>query len=82
MAVVGDPRFLDAGGILTYGPTAEQFARLAARYIDAILRGANPAKLPIEQPAEFALGISLVSARALGLDVPASVLARATEVIR
>lgn len=82
MAVVGDPRFLDSGGILTYGPAVDQFPRLAARYIDRILRGANPAKLPIEQPAEFALGISLVSARALRLDVPASVLARATEVIR
>ena len=82
MAVVGDPRFLDAGGIISYGPSVDEFPSLAARYIDRILRGANPAKLAIEQPAQFALGISLASAKALGLDVPASMLARATEVIR
>ena len=82
MAVVGDPRFLDAGGLVTYGPSLDQYPALAARYIDKILRGADPGKLAIEQPAKFTLGISLVSAKALELEIPASVLARADEVVR
>lgn len=82
MALVGDPRFLDAGGLITYGPSVDQYPPLTARYIDRILRGADPAKLAIEQPAKFALGINLVSARALGLEISASLLARADQVIR
>jgi len=82
MAMVGAPTLLDAGGLLTYGPSSTQYPVLVARYVDRILRGAAPGGLPIEQPTKFELGLSLVSARALGLDVPASVLSRADEVVR
>jgi putative tryptophan/tyrosine transport system substrate-binding protein len=79
---VGPARFLDAGGLLTYGAPFNQFAALTARYIDQVLRGANPAKLPIEQPAKFELGVNLKSAKALGLTIPQSLLLRADEVIK
>ncbi|HVF64669.1 MAG TPA: ABC transporter substrate-binding protein [Casimicrobiaceae bacterium] len=82
LAIVGGPTLLDAGGLLTYGPATAQYSILVARYVDRVLRGANPAKLPIEQPTKFELGISVVSAKALGIEIPASVLARADEVIR
>jgi putative tryptophan/tyrosine transport system substrate-binding protein len=82
LAIVGAARFLDAGGLLTYGASFDQYPALTARYVDKILRGANPAKLAIAQPTKFDLGISLASAKALGLEVSASLLARADEVIR
>ncbi len=50
LAIVGGARYLPANGLLSYGPTTAQYARITARYVDAILRGANPAVLPIEQP--------------------------------
>jgi len=60
---------------------AESYAR-AADYVDRILRGAKPAELPIEQPAKFKLVINLKTAKALGLDIPESILVRADEVIK
>ena len=66
LAIVGGARYLDAGGLLTYGPSFDQYPGLTARCVDRILRGANPAKLVIEQPAKFDLGISLVAAKMLG----------------
>ena len=73
--------FVDAGGLLSYGPLAqERFARLAA-YVDRILRGARPGDLPVEQPSTFELVLNLKAARGLGIDIPASLRLRADQVI-
>jgi len=81
MSIAGPAQFLDAGGLLTYGAPFTQFIALTARYIDQVLRGANPAKLPIEQPTKFELGVNLKMAKALGLTIPQSLLLRADELI-
>lgn len=82
LAIVGDPSYLPVNGLLSYGPTRLQYARITARYVDAILRGASPAGLPIEQPAKFDLAISVRTAKALGITVPPSLLLRADSVIQ
>ena len=73
--------FATHGGLITYGPDITSQYRRAAGYVDRILRGAKPADLPVQAPTRYDLVVNLKTAKALGLDVPASVLSRADEVI-
>lgn len=80
-AIFGLRIFVEAGGLMAYGPSLSDMSRIAAGYVDKILKGANPAELPVERSTASEIIINLRTARALSLDIPQSLLSRADEVI-
>jgi putative tryptophan/tyrosine transport system substrate-binding protein len=80
-AIYGGREFVDAGGLIFYGPSFEDIYRRFATYADKIFKGAKPADLPVEQPTRFEMIVNVRAAKAIGLAVPEALLARADEVI-
>ena len=74
--------YIEAGGLIAYTPNYDDLFRRAASYVDKILKGTKPGELPIEQPTRFHLLVNLKTARALGLKMPPTLLARADEVVQ
>ena len=80
-AVHGHRTWVDNGGLISYGPDLLAIARLAAGYVDRVLKGEKPADLPVQAPTKYELVVNLKTAKTLGLELPASLLSRAHEVI-
>ena len=80
-AMTGFREAAEAGSLIFYGPSLPDLFRRTAEFVDKILRGTKPSEIPVEQPTKFELVINLKTAKALGLEVPPSLLARADEVI-
>jgi putative ABC transport system substrate-binding protein len=80
-AIYASKEFVEAGGLVAYGPSYPDLYRRAAAYVDKVLKGEKPANLPVEQPIKFELTINLKAAKALGITIPPSLLGRADEVI-
>jgi putative tryptophan/tyrosine transport system substrate-binding protein len=77
----GTRDYVEAGGLMSYGPNFPDLFRRAADYVDKILHGTKPGDIPVQQPVKFDLVVNLTTAKALGLDLPPTLLARADEVI-
>jgi len=75
------PTFVTQGGLMSYGPNVGNLFKQASSYIDRILKGARPGDLPIERPTHFYTAVNLRTARSLGVTIPSSLLAQATQVI-
>ena len=80
-SMYGSGEYVDAGGLMSYGPSVPDLARRAAAFVDKILKGAKPADLPVEQPNKYELVVNLNTAKALGITIPESILLRAERVI-
>jgi len=80
-AIYESREFVDAGGLISYGPSVPALQRRAADYVSMIFKGSNPGDLPVEQPTRFEMVISIKTAKALGLNLPQSVVMRADELI-
>ena len=81
-AIYADKDYVEAGGLISYGPSLPDLYRRAASYVDKILKGRKPADLPVEQPTKFELAINLKAAKQIGLTIPPNVLVRADKVIK
>jgi putative tryptophan/tyrosine transport system substrate-binding protein len=81
-AIYSGRGWVEAGGLMSYGPSLSHMFRLAATYVDRILKGAKPADLPVQQPTKIELVINLKTAKALGLTIPQSILVRADEILQ
>ena len=80
-ALYPEREYAEDGGLIAYGPNVPNIFRRAADYVDRILKGTNPGDLPIQEPAKLDFAVNLKTAKALGIDLPPSLLARADEVI-
>jgi len=81
-AMYEDGRYVEAGGLISYGPSVRDLFNRSAQLVDKILKGANPANLPVEQPTKFELVVNLNAAKALGITVPDSILVRADKLVQ